>query len=349
MYPTLQVTHGISSFLHQKEGWFTPTGAGLPGIEYNHGKKQVPTPLISELVNKLQGAKHFTKLDVCWGFNNVCMKEGDKWKAAFWTNCGLYEPLVMFFRLTNSPATFQTMMHDIFEDLITEGVVMVYLDNILIFTKTLEEHWEVVCKVLDLLQFHNLSLKPEKCEFEKTSIEYLGVVISQNSVMMDPAKVAGVSEWPTLTAKKEVQLFLGFVNLYSRFIEGFSHIARPLFNLTKNNSNFWWPSNEQSAFNSLKEKVTSAPILALPNNSKPFHIEADSLDFMTRAVLSQQSPDDDKWHPVAFLSKSLSPVERNYKIHDKEMLAIVRALEEWRHFTKGTEHQVEIWTDHKNL
>ena len=137
-------------------------------------------------------------------------------------NCRLYEPLVMFFGLTNSPATFQTMMDDIFEDLIMEGVVVVYLHDILIFTKTLEEHQEVVCKVLDLLQFHNLSLKPEKCEFEKTSIEYLGVVISQNSVMMDPAKVTRVSEWPTPTTKKKVQSFLGFVNFYRRFIEGFS-------------------------------------------------------------------------------------------------------------------------------
>ena len=129
------------------------TGVGLPSIEYNHGevKNKYPLPLISELINKLQGAKYFTKLNVCWGFNNVHMKEGDEWKAAFWTNCGLYKPLVIFFRLTNSLATFQTMMDDIFEDLIMEGVVVVYLDNILIFTKTLEEHQEVVHKVLDLL------------------------------------------------------------------------------------------------------------------------------------------------------------------------------------------------------
>jgi len=276
------------------------------------------------------------------------MKVGDEWKAAFRTNRGLYEPLVMFFGLTNSPATFQTMMDDIFDDLITEGVVVVYLDDILIFTKTLEEHREVTRKVLDLLRLHNLFLKPEKCEFERTTIEYLGVVISQNSVMMDPAKVAGVSEWPTPTTKKEVQSFLGFVNFYRRFIEDFSHVARPLFNLTKNDSDFRWSSDEQSAFDMLKGNVTSAPILALPNNSKPFRIEADSSDFATGAVLSQQGSDD-KWHPVAFLSKSLSPVERNYEIHDKEMLAIVRALEEWRHFVEGAEHQVEIWTDHKNL
>src|SRR6202522_2137413 len=140
--------------------------------------------------------------------------------------------------------------------------------------------------------------------------------------MMDPAKVAGVSEWPTPTTKKEVQSFLGFVNFYRRFIEDFSHIARPLFNLTKNNSDFRWSSNEQSAFDTLKGNITSAHILALPNNSKPFRIGADSSDFATGAVLSQQGSDD-KWHPVAFLSKSLSPVERNYKTIAKEMLAVV--------------------------
>jgi len=312
-------------------------------------KNKYPLPLISELVNKLQGAKYFTKLDVRWGFNNVRMKVGDEWKAAFRTNRGLYEPLVMFFGLTNSPATFQTMMNSIFDDLISEGVVVVYLDDILIFTKTLEEHREVVRKVLALLEKHNLFLKPEKCDFEQTSVEYLGVVISQNSVKMDPAKVAGVAEWPTPTTKKEVQSFLGFTNFYRRFIEGFSHHARPLFNLTKNDVQFRWSSDEQSAFDTLKEKITSTPILILPDNSKPFRIEADSSDFATGAVLSQQSPEDKKWHPVAFLSKSLSPVERNYEIHDKEMLAIIRALEEWRHFVEGAEHPFEIWTDHKNL
>ena len=137
------------------------------------------------------------------------------------------------------------MMDGIFEELITKGVVVVYLDDILIFTKTLEEHQEVVCKVVALLQLHNLSLKPEKCEFEKTSVEYLGVVISQDSIMIHPAKVARVSEWPTPTTKKEVQSFLGFINFYRRFIEGFSHLPRPrpLFNLTKIDLEFHWSSN----------------------------------------------------------------------------------------------------------
>ena len=134
---------------------------------------------------------------------------------------------------------------------------------------------------------------------------------------------AGVSEWPTLLNKKEVQSFLGFINFYRRFIEGFSHIAQPLFDLTKADSVFKWTSKEKSAFDMLQDRITSAPILMLLDNSRPYCVEADSLDFATGAVLSQENPEDGKWHPVAFLSKSLSPVERNYKIHDKEMLAII--------------------------
>ena len=143
-------------------------------------KNKYPLPLISELVNQLRGAKYFTKLDVRWGFNNVRIKEGDEWKATFRTNRGLFEPLVMFFKLTNSPATFQTMMNDMFTDMISEGVVVVYLDDILIFTKDLEEHWRVTHCVLGRLAEHELYLRPEKCEFEKTRIEYLGLIISEN-------------------------------------------------------------------------------------------------------------------------------------------------------------------------
>jgi len=184
-------------------------------------KNKYPLPLIPELIAKLRGAKYFTKLVVRWGFNNIRIKEGDEWKAAFRTNRGLFEPLVMFFGLMNSPATFQTMMDNIFEDLISEGVVVVYLDDILIFMETLEEHRKVTRHVLELLEKHKLYLHPDKCEFEKTTVEYLGVIISHNSVSMDPVKIAGVTEWPAPTNKKEVQSFLGFANFYRRFIKDF--------------------------------------------------------------------------------------------------------------------------------
>jgi hypothetical protein len=171
-------------------------------------------PLIDDLIHWLKDARYFTKLDVCWGYNNVCIHKGDKWKAAFHTNRGLFEPLVMYFSLTNSPATFQTMMNKIFQDLITEGVVSIYLDNILIFTKSTEGYRRITRLVLDRMREHKLYLRPEKCKFKQTRIEYLGVIILHNKVEMDPVKIAGIADWPTPSNKKEVQSFVGFVNFY---------------------------------------------------------------------------------------------------------------------------------------
>jgi hypothetical protein len=312
-------------------------------------KNRYPLLLIDDLIHRLKGARYFTKLDVRWGYNNVRIKEGDEWKAAFRTNRGLFEPLVMYFGLTNSPATFQTMMNDIFHDLILEGVVCIYLDDILIFTDTLEEHRRISRLVMERLREHKLYLRHDKCEFEKTRIEYLGVIISHNHVEMDPVKIAGVSEWPTPRSKKEVQSFIGFANFYRRFIADFSHHARALFDLTWKDVPFVWGTREEDAFTKIKELVTSAPVLVLPYSTRPYRVEADGSGVATGAVLSQPSSEDGKWHPVAFLSKSLSAVERNYEIHDTEMLAIIRALEEWRHYLEGAQHPIEIWTDHKNL
>jgi len=241
------------------------------------------------------------------------------------------------------------MMNDIFRTLIAEGIVVVYLDDILIFTRTEKEHKQAVWKVLEVLAEHKLFLCPEKCEFYRKQIEYLGLVISENKVEMDPVKVAGVHDWPTPENRTDVQAFIGFVNFYRCFIRDFSTIARPLFDLTRSDKAWNWDAKEQEAFERLKTAVTTAPVLVLPQDSEPFCIEANSSDFTSGAVLSQQLPGEEKWHPVAFYSKSLSPVERNYKIHDKEMLAIICALEEWRYFLKGARHPVKIWMDHKNL
>jgi len=166
---------------------------------------------------------------------------------------------------------------------------------------------------------------------------------------MDLVKVAGVREWPTPENKTDIQAFLGFVNFYCRFIRDFSAKARPLFNLTHSERVWTWSGKEQMTFEDLKTAVTTALVLVSSQDSEPFRVEADSSDFATGAVLSQQSTTDRKWHSVAFHSKSLSFVERNYEIHDKEMLAIIRMLEEWKHFLEGVTHPIEIWTDHKNL
>jgi len=249
-------------------------------------KNRYPLPLIFELVSQLCGAKYFTKLDVRWGFNNVRIKPGDEWKAAFRTNRGLFEPLVMFFGMTNSPATFQTMMNDIFRTLIAEEIVVVYLDDILIFTEMEEQHEQAVWRVLEVLAEYKLFLHPEKCEFYRKWIEYLGLVILENKVEMDPVKVAGVRDWPTLENWTDVQAFIGFVNFYYRFIRDFSTIARPLFDLTRSDKAWNWNTKEQEAFECLKTAVTTALVLVSPQDSEPFRIEADSSDFASGAVFS---------------------------------------------------------------
>src|SRR5258705_6463481 len=171
-------------------------------------KNSYPLPLISELIDKLKGARVFTKRDIRGGYNNVQIKEGDEWKAAFITNKGLFEPLVMFFGLTNSPATFQTMMNYLFREQIAKGCVVVYMDDILIFSTTMEEHRCVVREVLQIIQENRLYLKAEKCEFKLPEIDYLGLKIMFNRIAMDLVKVQGVADWPTPVNTTEVRSFL---------------------------------------------------------------------------------------------------------------------------------------------
>jgi hypothetical protein len=294
-----------------------------------------PLPLINNLIHRLHGAHYFTKLDIRWGYNNDRIKEGDKWKAAFQTNHALFEPLVMYFGLRNSLATFQTMMNELFHDLIMEGHICIYLDVILIFTSDLKTHRKVVHQVMEVLHANKLYLCVEKCEFEKTRIEYLGVIISHNHIKMDPVKVARVAEWPISNSQKEVQSFLGFSNFYRSFIHNFSDNAHPLFNLSKKDTTFHWGISEDEVFNKLKKSITSALTLTLPSDDQPFRVEANGSRVATRGVLSELLLEDGKWHLVSFLSKSLLAVEQNYEIHNVEMLAVMCALEEWRHYLEG--------------
>jgi hypothetical protein len=311
-------------------------------------RNRYPLPLVPDMMRRMSGAKYFTKLDVRWGYNNIRIREGDEWKAAFRTNRGSFEPLVMFFGLCNSPATFQTMMNEIFKELIDQGTVVVYMDDILIFTKTLEEHREVTGQVLQILKNNNLYLKPEKCIFEVPKVEFLGLILSENRVEMDPVKIEGVRSWPAPSSVKQLQSFLGFINFYRRFIEGFSQIARPLNDLTRKDVKWVWQKKHQEAFEELKGKVTSAPLLVQPDVARPFKLETDASDYATGAVLSQLC-EDEKWRPVAFLSKSLNDAERNYQIYDKELLSVIRALKEWRYLLEGATHPIEIYNDHRNL
>src|ERR1700748_2984185 len=292
-------------------------------------KNTYPLPLISDFMSKVSKAKYFTKLDVRWGYNNVRIKEGDEWKAAFRTNRGLFEPLVMFFGLCNSPATFQTMMNELFKELIDQGVVGVYMDDILVFTETLEEHRSVLWHVLEILADNNLFLKPEKCVFEALEVEFVGLVTSEGKMEMDPVKVAGVKEWPVPEQLVEVQSFFGFVDFYGRFVANFAHIAHPPHALARKDTPWSWTSEHQKAFQDLKDRVTSAPILVQPRVDRPYRLETDSSDYATGAVLSQLG-EGEKWHPVGFYSKSLNEVERTYRIHNKQLLSVIRGLQEWR-------------------
>jgi len=250
-------------------------------------KNQYPLPLISDIGDKLSSARYFTKFDVRWGYNNISIKEGDEWKAAFKTNKGMFEPLVMFFGLTNSPATFQTMMNEVFKDLIDTGKVFIYMDDILIATMTLEEHRDLVKQVLQRLQDHHLFLKPEKCEFEQSEVEYLGLRVQAGSLAMDPIKMKGIADWPTPAKLKDVRAFLGFAGFYRRFICNFSRLARPMNDLTKKDTPWTWGTLQQQSFDAMKARFSDAPILLQPDLTAPFRLECDASKFACGAVLSQ--------------------------------------------------------------
>jgi hypothetical protein len=309
-------------------------------------KNRYPLPLAADIVNRLTGAQHFTKFDVRWGYHNIRIKSGDEWKAAIITNRMEVEPTVMGFGMTNSPATFQSLMNSVFADLIAIGVVAVYMDDILIYTPTLVEHRKIVCKVLQRLQDHDLYLKPEKCEFEKQEIEYLGMIICPGEVCMDPGKVSAVRDWPTPTTLRDVRAFIGFSNFYRRFIKDFSSITRPLHDLTKKDVPWQWHAEQQHAFDTLKEKFCQEPILKVYDPNLETRVKVDTSGYATGGILSQKYPDG-LWHPIAYRSSSMSKEERNYKIYDREMLGCIRALEDWRHYLEGI--SFEIVTDHKNI
>ncbi len=223
---------------------------------------------------------------------------------------------------------------------------MIYLDDILIFSKDLNEHRQIVKRVLQHLRENKLFLKAEKCEFKVLETEYLSVIISENSIHMDPIKIAGITEWPTPTKKQELQSFLGFTNFYRKFIKNYLKVVKALTALT-GNAEWKWGSMQDQAFTELKKRMAEDIILTIPNKTDPFMVEANASEGAVGAVLSQKQ--NRVWRPVAFMSKSLSAMEQNYEIYDKELLAIMLALDEWRHYLMGTAEDIEIWMDHQNL
>ena len=289
-------------------------------------KNEYPLPLIADILDGVGKRKVFTKLDLRWGYNNVRIKEGDEWKAVFTMHIGAYEPTVMYFGLTNSPTTFQTMMNDLFRDLINQGDTATFIDDTLVATNTEEGHDELVDEVLRRLEENDLFVKPEKCKWKVREVEFLGVVIGPKGVEMQREKVEGVLNWPALRNVKEVQKFLGLANYYRRFIKDFARIAAPLHVLVRKEQKWKWEKEQEEVFGKLKAVFTMEPVLAILDIDKEMRVETDASDYAMEGVLSTRYKDG-KWRPVAFISKSLNTTERNYKIHNKEMLVVIRCLE----------------------
>ncbi len=233
------------------------------------------------------------KLDVQWGYNNVQIREGDEHKAAFKTRYGLFKPTVMYFRLTNLPVTFQTMMNYIYWDVILKHeplgtTIRVYMDDIGITTcTTLDDHHRTVHDVLKVAQLHDLYFKPEKCLFHSSSMDYLGVILEKGVTRMDPAKIVGVDTWPVPKNATEVRKALRFFNFYRPFIKDFAFIARPLHKLTRKDQEWWWGPEEQNAFDALKKRVTMEPVLAHAKLDNQFELEVDASGYAVGAVLLQ--------------------------------------------------------------
>ena len=307
-----------------------------------------PLPLINDMLEHLGKGKVFSKLDLRSAYNLVRIKEGDEYKTAFTCKYGHFEYLVMPFGLKNAPAVFQHFINDVFEDILGTYVYC-YIDDIIIFSPDMSSHFEHVIEVLKRLRKAGLFAKLEKCEFFVPYLDFLGHRISATGIFMDPKKISSILEWPTPTCVKEIQSFLGLTNYYRRFIPGFAKLAHPLNHLLRKNVKFVWSIEAQEAFDNIKSKFSSSPVLAYPDRNLPFTVETDSSNFAIGAVLSQKTPKDNKVHPIAFYSRSLSPVERNYPIYDKELLAIIDSLENWRHFLKGATHPFIIYSDHRNL
>ena len=276
------------------------------------------------------------------------IKKGDEWKAAFTTPEGSFEPTVMFFRLTNSPATFQAIMNELLRDLINTGKVTAFIDNVIVGTEDEEGNDELVAEIIKMLEENDIYIKLEKHKWKVRKVGFLRVVIGLEGIKIEEKKVKEVLEWPTLKCVKDVQKFLELANYYHQFIKGFASIARPLHDMVKKDQKWKWTKKQKEVFKELKKQFTKEPVLAVPDLDKKMRMEVDASDYAMGGVLSMEC-EDGRWRPVAFLSKSLNETKRNYKIHDKEILVIIRESENWRHLLEGAHFKFEIWTDHKNL
>lgn len=308
-------------------------------------KNRYPLPNITELQDRLAKARIFTALDLRDGYHLIRMKKGEEWKTAFRTRYGHFEYTVMPFGLTNAPATFQALINDVLRERL-DVTVIAYLDDILIYSENEENHEEHVHWVLRRLQEAKLRVRPEKCEFHTKRVKFLGFIIQPGTIEQDPEKIKVVAEWPTPENLKDVQSFMGFCNFNRRFIRDFSGLSLPLTRLTRKEQAFLWSKIEEAAFQALKEACISAPVLIMFQSGKPMRMETDASDLALGACITQEK--DGKWHPVAYYSRKFSATEERYDVYDKELMAIVDAIQHWRIYCESCS-DLAIYTDHKNL
>jgi hypothetical protein len=302
-------------------------------------KDKFPILVVDELLDELKGARFFTKLDLRSGYHQVRMAPEDIHKTAFRTHEGLFEFVVMAFGLTNAPATFQALMNDVLGPFLRR-FVLVFFDDILIYSSSWSDHLRHVKLVLEAIRTHQLYLKRSKCSFGEQSMAYLGHVISAEGVAMDSDKVLAVVDWPAPRTVRAVRGFLGLVGYYRKFIKGFGTIAAPLTALLKKDG-FLWTDQAATAFEALKVALTTAPVLQLPDFTAPFIVECDASGSGFGAVMHQGEG------PIAYFSKPIAPRHVSLAAYERELIGLVQAVRHWRPYLWGRAFIVK--TDHYSL
>jgi hypothetical protein len=303
-------------------------------------KNKYPLPRIDDLFDQLKGAKYFSKIDLRSGYYQLRIRTEDVPKTAFVTRYGQYKFTVMSFGLTNAPAYFMNLMNKVFMEELDKFVV-VFIDDILVYSRSAEEHGHHLRIVLGKLRDHQLYAKFSKCEFWLQKVSFLGHILTAEGVAVDPEKVTAVANWKRPTTVTEIRSFLGLAGYYRRFIEGFSKIARPMTKLLQKDRKFEWTGACEISSCELKRRLTTAPVLVLPDVRKDFTIYCDASRQGLGCVLVQEG------RVVAYASRQLKTHEQNYPTHDLELAAVVHALKIWRHYLIG--NKCEIYTDHKSL
>jgi hypothetical protein len=363
--------YGHSTFYVKKKN-----GELRPVVDYRplnaHTVPDVtPMPSIPDIHNKMRNKKLFSRFDIRWGYNNIRIVEEDRWKTGFKTSRGLFQSNVMNFGLCNAPSTFCRMGLHLFKPLTDEfpEECDYYMDDFAVFTDDTPEgllrHREIICRFLQICVDHSLFLRPEKCVFEQTEMDFLGFHVKNGELSIDPAKIAGIAKYDEqLNNVREVRKFLGVVGYQRPFIRDFAKLARPLHDLTKKDSPFVWTNKHTETVQMFKNIVTSEPVLVLPDQDRQFELETDASLAATGAILYQREkhPEDTtdengipilkgKRRAVGYHSQAFSPAERNYPIYDREYLGVLRGLRHWRHLLVNTpeDRPVLVITDHANL